>query len=335
MVNFPDEPSFGGKNLGAWLRRLDVAASENDCEAAQNAIRTIGKTAIPFLLDGLQKGGRYAQRAAAAFHVLGEEAVSAIGDIERNPGPDPTFSGYALAGIGITALGSTISFLKHPEPMVRSAGAEAIANLMINKCLSEEQKRSCLHELLSNLNDAHPHVRARTASAIGLMGIEPARCVPQLMQLLDVRDNLSLCSVVQALGNFGEYALPAQPRILGFLKNGSGSLRQFCIGVLGRIGGQESFEAIVEAINDSDFSARSEAINGLGQFPERISKSLPILLQVLETGSSIEKWNALNAIRDLGPLAKKALPVVNRLLANPNDAGGEPSILATIKAINI
>ena len=333
MAITPHEPSYDGKKLSTWLRRLDSASSENDCAAAQIAIRTIGTAAIPFLLDGLQKGGRFAQRASAAFHVLGKEAAPAIGEIGRNPGPDPTFSGHALAGIGIAALETIVSFLKHSEPMVRSAGAEAIAQLVIEKQLSNEQKHDCLEQLLSNLKDEHPHVRARTADAIGLIGIEPVVCGPQLMQLLNTRDDLGLCSAVKALGSFGKHALPAQPKILTFFKHGKGPLRIFCIQTLARLGNKESFEALTEAVNDLDFSVRSGAICGLGQFPEEVSQSLPILLRVLETGSSIEKWNALNALRNLGPLAKEALSVVKSLLDNPNDAGGEPSILATIKAI--
>jgi HEAT repeat protein len=328
-----NEPISGGKRLSHWLRRIDVAAADTDHQLAYAALREIGPQAIPFLIEGLRKGGRDAQRAARAFEVLGVEAASAVAEIQADPGPEPTFAGSALAGIGAPAFEALSSFLTHHAPMVRSAGAEGIKNGLINKRFTSEQAQSCLRQLVRNTCDPHPHVRARSASAVGLVCTDPALCVPALIENLDDHSDLVRSSAANALGPFGKAASAALPKLLILAGSLDGPSRCRSVEAIAKIGLQEGYEVVVAALDDKDITVRNAALNGLGYFPDRAADVIPRLVHILEGEPSSCKWNALWALGRLGPLAKDALPAIRKWETRPNEVGGEATLRRAIEQI--
>jgi HEAT repeat protein len=240
--------------------------------------------------------------------------------------------GEAAEGLDID---SVLSSLAHDDPSVRSKGAEGITDGLIHKRLTREQARVFLPQLLLNAQDRrNPVVRARSADAIGMIGAEPDACVPALIRLLDDRVNLVRSSAAHALGGFGKAASAALPRLLTILTNDSyGPVRQMAVETLSQLSQPEAYQAVYAARNDKDSGVRNAAINGLGNYPDYATETLPFLVRVIETESESPAWNVLWALGRLGPLAKDALPAVKKLLENPNRAGGETTVRKAIQQI--
>ena len=333
-ANAPSEPVCNGKKLSQWLRRLDTAATDADQKMAADAIRSIGKPAIPFLLVALRQGGRHAQRAYNAFSVLGAEAVSAVDEIRRDPGPTPYFAGAALGAIGGPALEALETFLTHPDAMVRNAGAVGLSEGLSCEKFQPSDVRSFLPQLLKNLGDEHSSVRASTASLIGAIGADPSICVPALADLLHDHAHVVIATAAQALCRFGPAAAGALAPLLELQRTADAVIRQEILKAIARTAQPELYEVIKAALTDDAFGVRLAALDGLGYFPKHVSEVVPILIEVLERSDQAEmKWNALWALGRLGPLARAALPTVRKLLDNPNQAGGEETVRNTIGRI--
>jgi HEAT repeat protein len=167
-----------------------------------------------------------------------------------------------------------------------------------------------------------------------MIGAEPDACVPALIRLLDDRVNLVRSSAAHALGGFGKAASAALPRLLTILTNDSyGPVRQMAVETLSQLSQPEAYQAVYAARNDKDSGVRNAAINGLGNYPDYATETLPFLVRVIETESESPAWNVLWALGRLGPLAKDALPAVKKLLENPNRAGGETTVRKAIQQI--
>jgi len=264
---------------------------------------------------------------------LGPEAASAVAEIQANPGPEPTFAGLALAGIGIAAFDALACFLLHSLPMVRSAGAEGFSQMLLDKQITPEQAERVLPQLLKNTRDTHQHVRARSASALGAIATQPATCVPALIVLLDDDSDLVRFSAAQALGRFGKAAWAALPKLIARARSPYGPERVACVESIAQLGLSKGYETILAALDDKDILVRVAAVNGLGSFPERSAEVVPILVGVMERESTTLKWNALWALGRLGPLAQGALPAIRKWSDRPNEVGGEAILRKAIEQI--
>lgn len=327
------EPAADGKKLSHWLRRIDVTASDQDNELAAAAIRSIGQAAIPFLIERLRQGGRFSGRAARAFRVLGSDAVSAVPEIQSNPGPDPSSAAFALAGIGGPAFEALRSFLSKDDPMVRSAGAEGISQALIDGKISINQAQETLPQLIENTRNPHPSVRARSASAIGDIRYRPSLSLPALIACLGDHAYLVQCSAAQAIGCFGPEAQAAVPKLIDLTKSSDEPTRSSSIAALAKTGSAEAFEIVKATVTAKNITERIAAINGLGYFAERATEVIPIVLQALDEGCTTCKWNALRALGRLGPLAKSALPAIRRWESRPGEVGGEATLRLAIEQI--
>ncbi len=321
----PKEPSFSGRKLSWWLRRLyedELPTPEQD--AARAAIVAIGEEAVPFLLGWLRQPGRNAFRAASGFRVLGDKAAAAIAEILRDPGPEPQAAGSSLGGIGLLAIEALVELLNHPDEMFRSAGAEGLSE--IAEPFTDASLRSCLPPLVRNTKDVHQHVRARSASALGRIGKEPATCVPALVPLLNDHSTLVQASAVYALGCFGEAGAVALPRLLELLGCGDGPLRSFVVQTIAIFPGEVAIRAVQTALEDKDAVVRSAAIKGLSAQPKRAAVVVTQLMAILDSAeSNSDKMWAAFSLGRLGPHAKQALPKLRRL--KESGAAGGPEFV--------
>lgn len=319
------DPSFNGRKLSWWLRRLDEGElSTSEYDSARAAITAFGEEAVPFLLGWLRQPGRNAFRAASGFRALGGKAASAITEILRDPGPEPQAAGSSLGGIGLLAIEALVELLNHPDAMFRGAGAEGLSE--IADPFTDASLRSCLPPLVRNTKDIHQHVRARSAWALGRIGKEPATCVPALVPLLNDHSTLVQTSAVYALGCFGEAGAVALPRLIELLACGDGPLRSYVVQTIAQFPNEVAWGAVQTSLEDKDAVVRSAAIKGLSAQPNRAAEVVPILMTILDSAESNgdKMWAAFSLGR-LGSHAKQALPQLRRL--KESGAAGGPEFV--------
>ncbi len=324
-IKKPKDPSFNGRKLSWWLRRLDedeLSTSEHD--AARAAIVAIGEDAVPFLLGWLRQPGRNAFRAASGFRALGGKAASAITEILRDPGPEPQAAGSSSGGIGLVAIEALVELLNHSDPVFRSAGAEGLSDIV--EPFTDASLQSCIPPLVRNTKDVHQHVRARSAWALGRIGREPDTCVPALVPLLHDHSALAQTSAVYALGCFGEAGSVALPRLLELLESGDGPLRSYVVRTIAQFPDEVAWRAVQTSLGDKDAVVRSSAIKGLSAQPNRAAEVVPKLMAILDSAESTgDKMWATFSLGRLGPHAKQALPQLRRL--KESGAAGGPEFV--------
>lgn len=325
---------FNGKPLVHWLRRLDVAASEHDRKLAEAVVSEVGADAVPELTGHIQLGGRAAQRAAAAFVILGERGAAAIPMLAASPGPEPTFAAHALAGIGRPAVESLIAYLTHPQALVRSAGAEGVSTLAREGLLSGEQRNRSVAVLVENARDEHPQVCARSVEALGCFRESAEQALPVVTEALEREDYLAQCAALQALSCFSPLAVPLLQKVTERLASKDSAVRVYCVRAICRTPSRVAFETLLDLASDRDVSARGSAIEGLGNYPQWADEAVPLLVERLRCGESAsDRWCALFALGNLGPLSRNALPTLQGFLDRPNEVGGLKNLQTAIHRI--
>jgi hypothetical protein len=242
------EPEYQGRKLSEWLilsRRGAIASMNSPSpEVAENAVRQIGTNGLPCLLRWLQHRnptwrerlwervapvairvvGRpatfrfilnldYQQEMAQwGFEILGEDAQSAVPELERVLNSHRDYSGNA-----IRALSS-----------VGTAGLKPLLNVITNRSSDSLSRLNaiamvgCMSRIGTNGAPAvpvlieylkYPEVGPYAVAALGKLGLRSDICVPALVRSLNPT-NAELClSAIRALENFGERAQDAVPAL--------------------------------------------------------------------------------------------------------------------------
>jgi len=233
--------------LKRHLRALQDSHEEVRATAV-DALRSIGKPAVDFLILALQDKN-YVVRIAAA------DALGAIGDSR--------------------AVDPCIRLLSDGDEDVRIAGARALSKLRDSRAIPHLVallgdsyhgawfaaadalavfKEEALDSLFAVLNDPLAIVRVAAIRALGKIG--NTRAIPPLIGMLGDPVAEVRWSAAQALGDFGT---PAISPILIVLKNGSIPERLATLDALWKIPDERSTEAIISALDDPAEEVRTKA----------------------------------------------------------------------------
>lgn len=265
------EPEYQGRKLSEWLilSRRSVVATVNSPspEAAENAVHQIGTNAIPCLLRWLQHRnppwrermweqiapvafrivGRSAtykfilhldyqqEMAQWGFEILGEDAQSAVPELERVLNSHRDYSGNAiraLSSVGTAGLRPLLNVITNRS----SDSISRLNSIAMVGCMDRigTNAAPAVPVLMEYLED--PEVGPYAVNALGKLGLRSEVCVPALVRSLSPT-NAELClNAIRALGNFGaraQEAVPALERMLSepedFSRDGgaisSGTLR--------------------------------------------------------------------------------------------------------------
>ena len=193
----PQEPSYNGQPLSAWILRLCNPDSPKSKEDATLAVRHIGTNAVPHLLRWLQRPPSWELRiqnlaedlpkslvptwalpdrnrqmqlyvgTEAAFQVLGSEAATAIPCLTRSlnaptnqPAPIPTVAAAcALAAIGPQGLPPLMAAVTNRQYETRFAALVAISTM-------KGTVRPAMPALVQLLDDPRPEIREVITNAL-------------------------------------------------------------------------------------------------------------------------------------------------------------------------
>ena len=173
---FSDEPSYGGKRLGDWLKNR-VEGGGDFTPAAKDAIQHLGTNAIPALLKRLVyvrppycfSPFQINIDAASGFVVLGERAKSALPELQTLM--DGTNKEIALAamiatcGTGSNAIPFLIKGLTNQFADVRDEAANILTSSDLGAQFPE-QRKPAIPFLIKLLNDPDENVRMNATNQL-------------------------------------------------------------------------------------------------------------------------------------------------------------------------
>ena len=312
------EPSFQGKPLASWLKNLDDQNPGPENNRAEDAVRHMGRDAIPYIIDILERREssrsqrllRWAiahhlvkppyvpviesqHHAVLACYVLGPEAKPAVPALVAllNDGFRFGYVGTALGRIGSAAVIPLIGSLTNTNFMVRAEVVIALADPNF-----QTNGQTIIPVLIQCLKDKTNFVRASAARTLGELGQEPKATISALVQTLTDPDSDVRWNACLAIGKFG-------------LRAESETTRLFA------------------AFEDPDASVRSAAAIALisiePQNASTIDKAMPRLIDALIGLKIAAPNNPLNfrypAIKALKPCGIRARSAVPALLECLND----------------
>lgn len=336
------------------------------------AVFAAGKTAADYARD-LESTERNVKREAAyQLSRMGREALVALPQLIQALQDDQQQVWFgavtALANLGPDAepaLPALMRELESWEPSRRDRqGAQALYR---TAAALGAIGRPSVPALSNGLSSAKWHVRAGSAMGLGFVRPAATETLPGLVPLLgDDRAEVREAATETVVG-FGAPSVPSLiPSVRG---DASSTLRRMAAEALGRIGpaAVEAAEVLRSAMGgDAEMAVRVAAVSALARVegrgtntvpvlfdawrdaPEPVSQAakrelllvrpagrvvVPLLLRELESGDSGRRRRAADLLRELGPEASTAVPLMVSLLRRtPASENPDPVMVAAVAA---
>jgi HEAT repeat protein len=225
----------GDKSTASVFMSTAADADEAVQVAALTGLGTVGNpTAVPVLLKAAAASGKPQEAARESLRSL--------------PGKD----------IDEALLGSIVADL---EPKIR---VEAVRALGARHVVAATQA------LLMTAQEADAGVRNESLKALGVVASTDA-LAPLAAVLVKTADDGSRSEAAQALVSIANRERDVEKRsepIITALRSAGGPARLSLLGVLGRIGGRSSLDAVRAAVKDPDEKVKDAAIRALTEWPD-------------------------------------------------------------------
>jgi RNA polymerase sigma factor (sigma-70 family) len=248
----PQEPSYQGQTLSAWLASLDTHRMEflnlepKTNQPAAEAFQAMGAKAVPFLRRELRSGNLLRQkRAADAARAIGPTAKELIPDIlpvaiaVANSGHDSINQSWAMAALGPEAIGPLTSLFTNQNKWTRIWAVSAFREVPYNA-------EAAIPALLNALSDPEPGVRFEAAPALAHIHQQLDVVIPALVKHLHDSDASVRRNTAFALGELGTDGKPAVPALIQLLKDDNVEVKPWTKDALKKIDPVEAAQAGVK-----------------------------------------------------------------------------------------
>jgi hypothetical protein len=303
---------YQGRGINDWLRKLNSAISHYDLQSrheAEKAIQATGAKAAPYIMAHLRRSNSVGSKA---YRNLFPKLPAWLQRLIPSPRGEFTYTtgNSALFAIGATAKPALITALKDGNPAVRSASALTLGSLSHYK---GTDIRDAMPALTECLRDADPHVRCLSAITLGYLGPDAAAAIPGLIPLL------------------------YQPPLVSAKDGSRVAVRSAAVRTLGKIGplAKNALPALSPLLNDADPYERSIAAVAMWRISSEVTNVLPVLIQSLNLMPEGSRWESIEGLEEMGPLAKEAVPTLLGQLALKGTANGYALIRITNALIKI
>lgn len=275
------------------------------------------KPAIPALLKRLAVSeDRFGSLAALKAALAGSGEVPApVAELLRSD--DPKAAGWAASVVGKIggprAHGLLAACSKHPSPRARAAAVDALGDLgakeglaLANSALksSDDYERLCAAITLGRLSEASPEALAALRECLRAdSNLRNRAEAARALGALEARDPTSLKALREAA--LGPQALVAI--VAAGANYRLGQAREIGLGRL------------LVGLRSRSARVRYEACRALGSAPKASQQDAATTLAGLlaRWPRSRDRSRALEALEELGPAAKGALPALERLARDP------------------
>jgi HEAT repeat protein len=298
------ETSYDGHSLSYWTEHAYRYYGSQRLENADavNAIRSMGDTALPFLVKWIatmnhsSQGTDYVSLGLHGFQILGSAAKPAIPDLIKVIGRNNNWPKSALICIGTDAIPALVEFVttnQTPDDYgdwrrgIPSNEAREYTIATLSRFGTNAEV--ALPVLLKCYRDETTRSRADVANALASIGHNhPENVVPALIELLTNSTPYLRWSAAEGLGTFGSAATSSIP-------------------------------ALVAAGHDSDSQMQIPAAIAVKRIAPQMPDALTPLINNLTNKENWIRRNAIFALESLGTNGLEALPAcVERAQRDPD-----------------
>jgi HEAT repeat protein len=210
------EAVYEGKPLSHWIGALG-GADPNTRAAAIDALRRVGKPAVPALIGALQdKNERVRRNAAVAFRNIGPDATAAVPALTKVLQDEKTFVGLSAAAALLTidpgspaAFRALAKWIRDDDEKVRHGVVELLYDFPVP---------AAVPVLIQALKDPNANIREWASLDLSQIGRAALPAVPALIEANFDDEEHIRGYVEEAIRQIGESAVPALsagPRISG------------------------------------------------------------------------------------------------------------------------
>ena len=284
MPRTPVEPSYQGRSASSWLDNFSVRSGRSIGDA-HVALKAMGPRAAPAIIRRLKASESFWQ---IKYRLLFSKAPARVSRFL--PAPRAEFShidaANAFFAIGPGVKPTLIGALQTRSPEMRAAGAGALYFLGTD---AGADIADAIPGLTRTLRDKNAAARMFSAFALATTGPKAQLAVPALIPLLqdpdtDPRTGARIyvrAAAVRALGRIGPKAISALPSLKPLLEDKEDYIQVAAALAIWRIGAD-------------------------------MTNTLPVLTRGLGLVVEDAKWEVIEALGEMGPSAKTALPVLLR-----------------------
>jgi HEAT repeat protein len=203
--------------------------------------------------------------------------------------------------------------LQDPAPLVRNVAAVAVSRLDkgIDPCLPDLFR--IMTENRAEQNEPANSVRSRCVGAILQGEFRPTvDSIPLLRTKLSSPHSEIRCAAATLLGRIGLDAEEAVPDLIAALK---------------RSLDPDDHRLVFDPWERREIGKAIFVIDPQG--PVIRQELVPTLVHALDLRVSYARWNAIEVLQTLGPMAEPAVPALIRAMENPGEDGALPNMAAT------
>jgi HEAT repeat protein len=197
---------------------------------------------------------------------------------------------------------------------LKSKAVRARVQALQGLAMLNQQASSAIDDVIGALQDADGSVRQQAVNALQNIPSNSEAILPALTKLYKEDSGQVRLTIVQLAPRFGPKAMTL---LLEAIKDGNPAIRQQAVWAMQNTGGDLSkyHDAIVALMNDKDANVRISLINILGRTGE---KGVLRLAAMLKDPAEQVRWQAAQALRNLGKGAIKAIPALAEALHDKN-----------------
>jgi hypothetical protein len=243
VLNHYTEPTYNGRPLSEWIAPQYAAPTSPEAKEARIAIKAIGTSALPYLLEWityehgdlrrwarmheydfpnwLQEGPAFRQwlyggferayHARAAFAVLGDQAIPAIPELHRlactaDRRDTQIRAAHCLFNIGPAATAALTNVLATTYIANEPSFTERIESLGTNAA-------PFVPILVHQLKHGSWQGEVRSAETLGALQLNPEEVIPALIDRLADPHPEMRAAAAKSLAQFGTWAIIALPAL--------------------------------------------------------------------------------------------------------------------------
>jgi len=298
---------------------------------ALGKIGPAAKEAVPALIEALKN-----RKNIWIVNALGEigspEAVPTL--IELSKDPDPKIRQYSATALGLIGRASDatvpalLEALKDKDDDVRAHAIMALGEI-------KPEAKITLPHFQEALKDKNLFVRGIALARLGELGPEAKSAVPELLESVKKDKDFSR-SVAIALGQIGPEAKAGIPFLLELLTDEKNDARQHDTRVQAALAiwrieqnKEVSLPVLRQGLKSPQENVRIEAALALWRMGEEKEKMMDLLMECLKDTKSrtrkqalqarFVRFRAAEALGEIGPDAKAAVPLLIELLGAKDD----------------
>ncbi len=179
--------------------------------------------------------------------------------------------------------------------------------------------------LIGKLKSTDKAVQLQAIDELGELGDKAAEAVAPLVELLKDESAKARAHAACALGKIGSPAKPAVPALAELLKDPDETVRRQVVRAVMHIrpGPQVAIPLCVKLLEDSDPGIRVRVLSALA---DAGSQAVPGLIEALKNDQAAY-WACL-VLRDMGPVAKDAVPAITERISDSRPEVRREAILA-------